>query len=106
MAMSIFLGWMTFAPEWLTGSKSLVTDNWLYLVVYLVFFNGLWVVIPVALMVQSWLALSPANAGNRRPSKSRSTTLAPEPSFTAIPSADSSSGEQPRKRGSRRRKHY
>ena len=46
---------MTFAPEWLTGSPSLVTSNWLYLWVYLVFFNGLWVVIPLALLWQSYV---------------------------------------------------
>lgn len=25
------LGWMTFAPEWLTGSPNLDTSNWMYL---------------------------------------------------------------------------
>lgn len=24
-------GWMTFAPEWLTGSPNLDTSNWMYL---------------------------------------------------------------------------
>lgn len=24
-------GWMTFAPEWLTGSPNLDTSNWIYL---------------------------------------------------------------------------
>lgn len=48
-------GWMTFCPEWLTGSKALRTNNALYLWVYLVFFNMLWVVIPLALMYHSWL---------------------------------------------------
>ena len=47
-------GWMTFCPEWLTGSKNLTTDNFLYLWVYLVFFNGLWVVIPLYMLWQSW----------------------------------------------------
>ena len=32
-----------------------VTDNALYLWVYLVFFNMLWVVIPFALMYHSWV---------------------------------------------------
>ena len=53
-------GWMTFCPDWLVGSPNLVTDNWLYLWVYLVFFNGLWVVIPLALMYQSWVAMQSA----------------------------------------------
>ncbi|RUS15627.1 Emopamil-binding protein [Endogone sp. FLAS-F59071] len=50
----IYGGWMTFCPEWITGSKYLDTSNPLFLWVYLLFFNGLWVVIPFALMVQSF----------------------------------------------------
>jgi hypothetical protein len=38
---------MTFAPEWLTGSRNLDTSNPLFLWVFLVFFNMLWVVIPI-----------------------------------------------------------
>ncbi|XP_077170317.1 emopamil-binding protein-like [Paroedura picta] len=53
----LYGGWMTFCPEWLTGSPSLNTSNWLYLWVYLVFFNGVWVVIPGLLLVQSWVEL-------------------------------------------------
>ena len=37
---------MTFAPEWLTESSNLDTTNWMYMWLYLVFFNGLWVAIP------------------------------------------------------------
>ncbi|KAI8074873.1 Emopamil-binding protein [Gongronella butleri] len=47
-------GWMTFAPEWLTGSPYLNTHVWLWNYVYLWFFNGLWVVIPVALIADSY----------------------------------------------------
>ncbi|XP_022337874.2 emopamil-binding protein-like [Crassostrea virginica] len=50
----LYGGWMTFCPEWLTGSKNLETGNFLYLWVYLVFFNGIWVIIPILLLVQSW----------------------------------------------------
>lgn len=32
----VFRSWMTFCPEWLTGSPNLNTSNWLYLWVYLV----------------------------------------------------------------------
>ncbi|XP_045199878.2 emopamil-binding protein-like isoform X2 [Mercenaria mercenaria] len=53
----LYGGWMTFCPEWLTGSKYLRTDNWLHLWVYLVFFNMLWVVIPLLLLWQSWFAM-------------------------------------------------
>ena len=54
---------MTFAPDWLVGSPSLNTSNWMHLWIYLVFFNGLWVVIPLALMLQSWGAMRKAFGG-------------------------------------------
>uniref|UniRef100_A0A6J0TVR0 Emopamil-binding protein-like n=1 Tax=Pogona vitticeps TaxID=103695 RepID=A0A6J0TVR0_9SAUR len=53
----LYGGWMTFCPEWLTGNSSLNTSNWLYLWVYLIFFNGVWVIIPASLLIQSWLTL-------------------------------------------------
>uniref|UniRef100_A0A8C8SLZ9 EBP like n=1 Tax=Pelusios castaneus TaxID=367368 RepID=A0A8C8SLZ9_9SAUR len=37
----LYGGWMTFCPDWLIGSPNLKTSNWLYLWVYLIFFNGL-----------------------------------------------------------------
>ncbi|XP_060084080.1 emopamil-binding protein-like [Ylistrum balloti] len=53
----LYGGWMTFCPEWLQDSPNLRTDNFLYLWVYLVFFNMLWVVIPLAMLVQSYREL-------------------------------------------------
>ncbi|KAG5716656.1 Emopamil-binding protein-like [Termitomyces sp. T112] len=50
----IYGGWMTFCPEWLTGSPNLDTSNPLYLWVYLFFMNIIWVVIPIALMIDSY----------------------------------------------------
>ncbi|OWF40562.1 emopamil-binding protein-like [Mizuhopecten yessoensis] len=50
----LYGGWMTFCPEWLQDSPNLRTDSFLYLWVYLVFFNILWVVVPLALLVQSY----------------------------------------------------
>uniref|UniRef100_A0A672PLJ4 EBP like n=1 Tax=Sinocyclocheilus grahami TaxID=75366 RepID=A0A672PLJ4_SINGR len=50
----LYGGWMTFCPDWLIGSPNLNTSNWLYLWVYLVFFNGIWVVVPGLLLLQSW----------------------------------------------------
>ena len=38
---------MTFCPEWLTGNVNLDSSNFMYLWVYLVFFNMLWVFIPI-----------------------------------------------------------
>ncbi|KAL2219622.1 putative EBP domain protein [Thermoascus aurantiacus ATCC 26904] len=43
----LYGGWMTFAPEWLTGSSQLETSDPVLLWFYLVFFNGLWVVVPL-----------------------------------------------------------
>ncbi|XP_067848702.1 emopamil-binding protein-like [Heptranchias perlo] len=50
-------GWMTFCPDWLIGSPNLNTSNWLYLWVYLAFFNAIWVVVPGLLLWQSWQGL-------------------------------------------------
>ncbi|XP_062612439.1 emopamil-binding protein-like [Saccostrea cucullata] len=54
----LYGGWMTFCPEWLTGSQNLKTDNFLYMWVYLVFFNGIWVLIPILLLCQSWMEMT------------------------------------------------
>ncbi|XP_075951277.1 emopamil-binding protein-like [Anarhichas minor] len=53
----LYGGWMTFCPDWLIGSPHLDTSNWMHLWVYLVFFNGVWVLVPVLLLVQSWFSL-------------------------------------------------
>ncbi|CCM03513.1 uncharacterized protein FIBRA_05647 [Fibroporia radiculosa] len=50
----LYGGWMTFCPEWLTGSKYLDTSNILYFWVYLVFMNVIWVLVPLWLMVDSY----------------------------------------------------
>ncbi|KAH9953345.1 Emopamil-binding protein [Russula dissimulans] len=50
----LYGGWMTFCPEWLTGSPSLDTSNVLFFWVYLVFMNVLWVAIPLWLMYDSY----------------------------------------------------
>ncbi|KAK4103936.1 Emopamil-binding protein [Parathielavia hyrcaniae] len=43
----LYGGYMTFMPEWLTGSTNLDTSNFMYKWVFLIFFNGLWVVVPL-----------------------------------------------------------
>ncbi|KAJ6621854.1 Emopamil binding protein-domain-containing protein [Mycena sp. CBHHK59/15] len=66
----LYGGWMTFCPEWLTGSPNLDTSNALFLWVYLVFMNVMsvrrcynhphtdamfrWVVIPIGLLIDSY----------------------------------------------------
>ncbi|XP_024858527.2 emopamil-binding protein-like, partial [Kryptolebias marmoratus] len=53
----LYGGWMTFCPDWLLGSPHLDTSNWLHLWIYLLFFNGLWVLVPILLLLQSWFRL-------------------------------------------------
>ncbi|KIM56803.1 hypothetical protein SCLCIDRAFT_1220080 [Scleroderma citrinum Foug A] len=45
---------MTFCPEWLMGNPNLDTSNALYLWVYLVYMNMIWVVAPLWLIVDSY----------------------------------------------------
>ena len=71
---------MTFAPEWLTGSPNLVTSNPIYLWVYLVFFNGLWVVIPLILLYESWCDMqSETPAGKKSPTVKTAAKLSSPP---------------------------
>ncbi|EEH42305.1 uncharacterized protein PADG_07125 [Paracoccidioides brasiliensis Pb18] len=50
----LYGGFMTFAPEWLTGSQSLNTGDPIFLWLYLVFFNILWVFLPIWVLKQGW----------------------------------------------------
>ncbi|KAH0832072.1 Emopamil-binding protein [Lanmaoa asiatica] len=50
----LYGGWMTFCPEWLTGSPNLNISNPFHLWVYLVFMNFIWVAIPLWLMWDSY----------------------------------------------------
>ncbi|KAI0123055.1 ebp domain-containing protein [Xylariales sp. AK1849] len=45
--MELYGGFITFCPEWLTMNYNLDTSNFMYKWVYLVFFNMLWVFIPL-----------------------------------------------------------
>ncbi|KAF8526158.1 Emopamil-binding protein [Gautieria morchelliformis] len=54
----LYGGFMTFGPSWLEGSPSLNTSNWLYLWVYLIFMNIIWVIIPFALLYDSYNAIA------------------------------------------------
>ena len=53
-------GFMTFAPEWLTGNQNLDASNFMFLWVYLVFFNMLWVFLPLYAMWVSFQDMSNA----------------------------------------------
>jgi len=50
----LYGGWITFGPEWVTGSKNINTSDPLLFWCHLVFFNMVWVVIPFWLLKQSW----------------------------------------------------
>ena len=45
--MELYGGFITFCPEWLTANHNLDTSNFMYKWLYLVFFNTLWVFIPL-----------------------------------------------------------
>ncbi|KAL4901417.1 Emopamil-binding protein [Aspergillus multicolor] len=49
----LYGGFMTFAPEWLTGSTQLDTSNMVYTWFYLFFFNTLWVWIPLWVLYEA-----------------------------------------------------
>ncbi|KAL1972751.1 hypothetical protein VTN31DRAFT_7165 [Thermomyces dupontii] len=49
----IYGGWMTFAPEWFSGSANLDTSHPVYLWLYLVFFNILWVIVPGWILIKA-----------------------------------------------------
>lgn len=56
----LYGGFMTFAPEWLSGNTQLAGDDPVYLWLYLVFFNVLWVFIPFWVLWEAWNELSSA----------------------------------------------
>lgn len=56
----LYGGFMTFAPEWLTASSQLATDNPVYLWFYLFFFNTLWVFVPGWVLWESYKELKGA----------------------------------------------
>ncbi|KAI9846414.1 MAG: hypothetical protein M1837_004005 [Sclerophora amabilis] len=64
----LYGGFMTFCPEWLTGSPNLDTSNFMYLWVYLFFFNTLWVWLPLYVLYEAYgnisLALASSNTGS------------------------------------------
>ena len=53
---------MTFAPEWLSGNTALATEDPVYLWLYLVFFNMLWVFIPFWVLFVAYTEVSKAFA--------------------------------------------
>ncbi|PHH63434.1 hypothetical protein CDD81_5813 [Ophiocordyceps australis] len=58
----LYGGFMTFCPEWLTGNTNLDGSNFMYMWVYLVFFNMLWVFIPLYVIWHSYYNITGAFA--------------------------------------------
>jgi len=56
----LYGGFMTFAPEWLSGSQNLDTSNFMFLWVYLVFFNMLWAFLPIYALYISFIDIGNA----------------------------------------------
>jgi hypothetical protein len=56
----LYGGWMTFCPEWVEGSPNLDGSTFALLWIYLVFMNGLWVVVPAVLLWDSWSRITNA----------------------------------------------
>ncbi|KAK8141908.1 hypothetical protein G3M48_009691 [Beauveria asiatica] len=56
----LYGGFMTFCPEWLVGNVNLDGSNFMYMWVYLVFFNMLWVFIPLYALWYSYRDISHA----------------------------------------------
>jgi len=54
----LYGGFMTFAPEWLSGSTQLATEDPVYLWLYLVFFNVLWVFVPLWVLREAWCEMT------------------------------------------------
>lgn len=53
----LYGGFMTFGPEWLSGNSALETNDPVFLWLYLVFFNILWVVVPAWVLHAAWSEL-------------------------------------------------
>ncbi|PWY71711.1 EBP-domain-containing protein [Aspergillus heteromorphus CBS 117.55] len=53
----LYGGFMTFCPEWLTGSSALDTSSWVYMLFYLLFFNILWVFAPIWVLWEAFREL-------------------------------------------------
>jgi hypothetical protein len=51
---------MTFAPEWLTKNQNLDGSNFMFLWVYLVFFNMIWVFLPLYTLYVSFIDIRDA----------------------------------------------
>ncbi|MCJ1340563.1 hypothetical protein MMC09_005859 [Bachmanniomyces sp. S44760] len=56
----LYGGFMTFAPEWMSANTNLDCSNFMYLWIYLFFFNTLWVWIPLWVLWEAFGNMSKA----------------------------------------------
>ena len=70
------VGFMTFAPEWLSGNPNLDSSNIMYLWVYLVFFNTLWVWFPFWILYEAFNNITLAFAMANGPKGEKNKKLA------------------------------
>ena len=54
----LYGGFMTFAPEWLSGNTALATNDPVYLWLYLFFFNTVWVWIPLWILYEAYVKIT------------------------------------------------
>lgn len=71
MGTNLEIGFMTFCPEWLVGNVNLDTSNFMYKWVYLVFFNTIWVFVPLYAIAHSIGEISSAFKAQSSKSKLR-----------------------------------
>lgn len=67
----LYGGFMTFAPEWLSGNTALASEDPVYLWLYLVFFNTLWVFIPAWILYVAFAEISTAFGTSSRTSTTK-----------------------------------
>ncbi|KAM5437144.1 hypothetical protein MferCBS31731_005560 [Microsporum ferrugineum] len=69
----LYGGFMTFGPEWFSGSVGLETSDPVYYWLYLVFFNVLWVIVPLWVLSVAFgeikVAFTTASAAGERSTK-------------------------------------
>ncbi|KAJ9608813.1 hypothetical protein H2200_006584 [Cladophialophora chaetospira] len=70
----LYGGFMTFAPEWLSGNTGLAGEDPVYLWLYLVFFNILWVFVPLWILYVAFGEISAAFRTGSRTNSSKKLT--------------------------------
>lgn len=86
---------MTFAPDILVGSPNLETSNFIFLYIYLIFYNGIWVVVPFLLLYQSWFDLKALSTSGASTPKTSGALTGTRPNVVLSTSTSKKSEQQP-----------